>query len=81
MGQTGLADIPVDVLRRLVREVTEAKSVDWSARDGAVCPVCGTRRCRVTSTTAWSGKVRERYHRCQCCTHRFKSVEEAPSLT
>lgn len=73
MGQIG--DIPVELLRKLVREVTEAKAVDWCPRHGAVCPVCGARRCRVTSTGPWLGRTRERYHRCVACTHRFKSVE------
>lgn len=72
MGQTGLADIPVDVLRRLVREVTEAKSVDWDAQRGGVCPVCGTPHCRVTSTRSWEGRVRERRHTCLTCSHKFK---------
>lgn len=66
-----------EVLRELVTEIQEAKTVDWSARDGAVCPLCNARRCRVTTSSGWVGDVRERFHRCPDCGLRFKSVENS----
>lgn len=62
-------------LRKLVKRIQDGSGVDYSRRDGAICPVCGATKCRVTNTSPWSGEVRERFHRCRTCGLRFKSVE------
>lgn len=56
--------------------------VDYSPREGATCPLCGTPRLPVVCTKAWVGTTRIRYHRCgnpQCLLHslgkQIKSVE------
>lgn len=49
--------------------------VDWSARDGGVCPACGKIRCKITRTMPWEGTTRTRYHRCEKCELRFKSLD------
>jgi hypothetical protein len=38
--------------------------VDYSPKDGAVCPMCG-KRCPVVSSPKWSGDIKIRYHRCR----------------
>jgi hypothetical protein len=40
-----------------------AQSVDFSPRDGALCPVCGCRM-PVATTRPWEDNFRIRYHRC-----------------
>jgi len=70
-----LRAIPKEDLRRLVEEIQGAGAVDYSPRYGAICPVCGAERCRVTRTDPWFGSCRERFHRCKACGLRFKSVE------
>lgn len=74
MGTMTTDNIPVELLRRIVGDVASRKAVDWDAQYGGVCPVCGQRACRVTSTRPWSGAARERMHRCRC-GHTFKSVQ------
>jgi hypothetical protein len=49
--------------------------VDWSSRDGGVCPACGKKRCKVTRTMRWEGATRTRYHACDKCGATFKSLE------
>jgi len=71
----GIEAMPIDVLRKLVKEISDAKAVDWNPEFGGVCPVCGEKRCRVTSSIPWTGKIRERYHKCRSCSHRFKSIQ------
>jgi len=53
------------------------KGVDWSSRDGGVCPACGKKRCKVTRTMRWEGATRIRYHICtnDKCKATFKSLE------
>jgi len=72
-----LHNLPKETFRKIMREVSKAKAVDYSARDGAVCPVCGAVRCHVTRSVKWYSNVKERYHRCRECEHCFKSVEAA----
>ncbi|UIJ39214.1 hypothetical protein LWC08_06480 [Desulfobaculum bizertense] len=73
-------DIPLDVVREIVSRVQHTRVVDYSPRDGVTCPVCGGRlrwgKMGVTHSLPWSGRVRERYHRCTLCGAQFKSVEE-----
>lgn len=52
-----------------------AHGVDYSPRDGGVCPLCGKKKCHICRTLPWEGEYRFRYHRC-ACGFRFKSVEE-----
>lgn len=68
--------LPISVLRQVIQDVQTKTIVDWSPKRGAVCPICGQVRCRVSSTLSWCGTVRERYHRCQRCGHTFKSLED-----
>ncbi|EGJ51786.1 hypothetical protein [Desulfocurvibacter africanus] len=73
-----LEDLPVELLRELVARVRQA--VDYSPRDGVTCPLCRTGRrpgqdMGVIKTMAWHGSLRERYHACRVCGHRFKSVQ------
>ncbi|TVM15047.1 hypothetical protein DPQ33_16295 [Oceanidesulfovibrio indonesiensis] len=70
-----LRSLPTKDLRKLVEEIQSTPGVDYSGRYGAVCPVCGAERCRVTATGPWIGSCRERFHRCRTCGLRFKSVE------
>lgn len=67
--------IPEEQLRELVEEIQNSPTVDYSARRGGVCPICGKVKCRVTNTAPWCGSVRERFHKCLVCGLRFKSVE------
>lgn len=51
--------------RTVVAAITKAREgVAYTAKDGAVCPVCGAKRLRAYKTMAWSGNVRIRYHKC-----------------
>lgn len=43
---------------------TAQKGVDYSAKEGAVCPTCGAAHLRVVCTKPWDGDVRLRFHRC-----------------
>ncbi|WP_430735531.1 hypothetical protein [Halodesulfovibrio aestuarii] len=72
-----LHNLPKETFRKIMREVSNAKAVDYNARMGAVCPVCGAERCRVTKSSKWNRAVKGRHHRCAACGHRFKSVEAA----
>lgn len=74
-NQINLAELPDELLRKLVSDIQDCPAVDYSPRLGAVCPICGQEKCRVCGTSPWSGSVRERWHRCQRCEMRFKSVE------
>ncbi|MBI9079179.1 MAG: hypothetical protein JEY79_05505 [Pseudodesulfovibrio sp.] len=67
--------LSTEVLRQLVEEIQDSPTVDYSSRNGGVCLICGTKRCRVTTTSPWCGSVRERFHKCRSCGLRFKSVE------
>jgi len=52
-----------------------AAGVDYSPRYGAVCPLCGTPRARVTGSLPWDGNIKVRYHRCanqECRLARLK---------
>jgi DNA-directed RNA polymerase subunit M/transcription elongation factor TFIIS len=64
-----------DDLKRLVKVIQDGGGVDFNRRDGAICPVCGAKRCRVTTTSSWCGSLRERFHKCRSCGLRFKSIE------
>lgn len=70
--------IPVEHVRELVRRA-KAGAVDFSRRNGVVCPMCGQKLgpgfLHVTVTKPWTGACRERYHRCPVCKWTFKSVE------
>lgn len=70
-----LKDISPEVLRQLVDEIQSPEVVDYRSKDGGVCPVCSTRKCRVTVSGPWVGSARERFHKCRGCGLRFKSVE------
>lgn len=72
-----LHNLPKETFRKIMREVSKAKAVDYTSRYGAFCPVCGAERCKVTRSIAWHQNSRERYHRCAKCGHCFKSVEAA----
>lgn len=72
-----LHDLPKETFRKIMRQVNEAKAVDYSARDGAICPACGAKRCNITRSLKWYGDAKERYHRCSECQHCFKSVQKA----
>lgn len=67
--------IPAEQLRELVESIQDAEGVDYSVREGGICPICGAKRCRVVKTGPWSGSVRMRNHKCRVCGLRFKSVE------
>jgi len=43
---------------------TAQQGVDYSVKDGAVCPCCGAPHLRVVCTKAWDGDTRLRFHRC-----------------
>lgn len=40
------------------------QSVDYSPRDGAVCPECGKRKMPIVTSRPWDGDCKIRYHRC-----------------
>ncbi len=65
----------VETIKAVLSESKERTAVDWSARFGGICPLCGQKKCSVKTVGRWSGPVRERYHICQQCKHSFKSVE------
>jgi hypothetical protein len=57
------------------------EGVDYSAKDGARCPMCG-RRCPVVSSPRRSGDLKIRYHQCKnagcvmsCTGVSLKSVQ------
>ncbi|WFS63444.1 hypothetical protein LF599_04580 [Pseudodesulfovibrio thermohalotolerans] len=66
---------PVETIKEILSESKERSAVDFSPRNGGVCPLCGRKKCSVRCVGRWSGPVRERYHNCQRCGHSFKSVE------
>jgi len=72
-------EIPVDVVKEVVRRLQENGAVDFSHRDGVRCPACTSQLAPgamgVTRAMGWDGTVRERYHKCPKCGARFKSVE------
>lgn len=68
-------EYPVETIKAILSESKEKTAVDWSPKNGGVCPLCGQKKCHVRSVGRWSGSVRERYHRCPRCLHSFKSVE------
>ncbi len=72
-----LHNLPKETFRKIMREVSKAKAVDFNAKKGAVCPVCGAERCKVTRSMGWYENVHERYHKCEKCGHCFKSVDVA----
>lgn len=52
------------------------QAVDYHRFHGAICPKCGRARSATYRTMEGvEGSARERYHGCQNCGHRFKSVE------
>lgn len=61
-------------------EIARTKEVTGAAYDrqagGAACPECGKPKARVRRTLPWEDGVRVRYHDCQHCGCRFKSLEE-----
>ena len=38
--------------------------VDYSARWGAVCPVCGKARMQTVTSRPWKNGIKIRYHKC-----------------
>lgn len=66
----------------MARVLNMAKSgVDYDARDGARCPVCG-QRSKVVTSRPWQENIKVRYHVCQneyCPFHisntQFKSIQ------
>ena len=70
-------EISPELLRQLVEEIQDAPGVDFSAKEGGICPLCGTAKCRVSTSGPWTGSVRERFHKCRNCGLRFKSVQTA----
>ena len=49
--------------RAVVAAIAKAREgVEYSAQEGAVCPVCGATRLRAYKTMPWCGSVRVRYH-------------------
>lgn len=75
MGQV----VQIEILKEAVRRVQGSGPVDFSYREGVSCPVCEhhlkPNLMYVIRTMPWTGKCRERYHRCPKCGMRFKSVE------
>jgi len=71
----------------LIKCKQEAQAgVDYSPRDGAICPWCGC-KAKIYRTMPWVGGVRVRYHRCHesgCAMHALnitiKSVQEDPTI-
>ena len=61
-------------------EITRTKEIRGATYDrragGAPCPECGEPKARVRRTLPWEDGVRVRYHDCQRCGVRFKSLEE-----
>lgn len=51
------------------------QGVDYTSKDKAPCPLCGSRKVKVTNTLPWEGDIRIRYHQCRVCRHKFKSIE------
>ncbi len=41
------------------------QSVDFTPKNGAVCPVCGTREMPVVTSRPWVDNCKVRFHRCQ----------------
>ena len=72
-----LHNLPKETFRKIMREVSEAKAVDYNAKHGGICPVCGAEKCPVTKSNKWQRTVKGRYHRCIHCGHRFKSIQDA----
>lgn len=57
--------------------------VDYTLKDGAVCPFCGSRKLRPYTVRKWDGGFKIRYHYCEnpdcgLATLRFsiKSVQQ-----
>ena len=49
--------------------------VDYSPKRGGVCPNCGREKASVSTTRAWNGEARIRYHKRQECSQTFKTIE------
>jgi len=49
--------------------------VDYSPRHGARCPQCGADQVPKYKTMPWDDSIRVRYHRCNGCGCRFKSIQ------
>lgn len=65
---------------RFMNEIKTDYGVDWSARYGAMCPVCGVYTKESYKHTPWKAGYKERYHVCPNpeCRRRFKSIAEDP---
>lgn len=51
-------------VRAIAEAVAKAEAgVDYSAKNGAVCPWCKART-RIVKTMPWDGDLRVRYHKC-----------------
>ncbi len=55
--------------RAAILLVAEAKekaeaSVDYSPKDGAVCPVCGKKKIPIQTSRPWVDNIKIRYHKC-----------------
>jgi len=61
-----------------VATVREVHGVSYHRKHGAECPECGQQKARIKNTLPWEEGLRQRYHDCQSCGTRFKSLEEDP---
>ena len=76
--------LEIEVLAVIERAKAKVENaIDYSARDGAVCPECGERLAIVTSRP-WEGDCKIRYHKCHnfrcilgCMEISIKSLQEA----
>ena len=65
----------VETIKEVLAESRDNSAVDFSPKNGGICPLCGQKKCSIRCVGKWSGSVRERYHICRSCSHSFKSVE------
>ncbi len=70
-----IKNYPIETIKAILTESKEKTAVDYSPKNGGVCPLCGQKKCSIKNVGKWSGSVRERYHSCFQCNHSFKSVE------
>ena len=79
-GVPGLACVCNYCSRRFQVEIDEGSiaECEYSVKfEPMLCPSCGSKKNRVTSTRHKKGDPTIRYHRCDDCKKTFKSVEDA----
>lgn len=61
----------------MITKLIHIKGVSYDRKmGGACCPKCGIDKASVKNVLPWDGNTRIRYHACQACKHKFKSIEE-----